>query len=129
MPFLRTLSGTDRSSEGPDMIRTKWMGVAVVAFGLVGTGDATADQCTSQTATRDQWEAAQKLVRNAPSVLLFCRPCGDRTPLPWSGAFSKQDLAYLYVQVGADRFGNVARMVGCNATDVSVLIDAAGRPR
>lgn len=112
------------------MSRTKWVAIAAVGLGvMMGTGDATADQCTSQTATKDQWDAAQKLVRNAPSVLLFCRPCGDRTPVPWQGPISKQDLAYVYVQVGDDRFSNVARMVGCNATGVAVLIDAAGHPR
>jgi hypothetical protein len=112
------------------MVAAKPVGIALMlAVGLFLTAEASADQCSSAIATKDQWEAARKLVREAPSVLAFCPPCGERVPKRWAGRFENADLAYLYVQVSDDRYGNVARMVGCSASGVSAFIDAAGRPR
>lgn len=110
------------------MIRMKWLAVVVVGVACLGGESARAGECSARTTSSEQWDAAQKIVHGARSVLLFCPPCGDRTPVPWWGTVSKTDLPYVYVGIGDDRFANVARMVGC-ATSGAAFIDAAGHRR
>lgn len=111
------------------MTNGRWIGLAIVGLLLAAASYGYADQCTNQRATPSQWAWAQRAVQNSPSVLTFCPPCRDAAPHPWSGHLEREDLAYLYVQVGDDNFANVARLVGCSATGVAPFIDHAGRPR
>jgi hypothetical protein len=106
--------------------KLRWVGF-VALVGISGAAAyAYADQCTNLSATKSQWSWAQRAVQNCPSVLTFCQPCSDRAPKPWSGHLEKEDLAYLYVQVGDDNYANVAKMVGCPATGVAPFIDHTG---
>ena len=123
------------------MTKSKWVGVLVVgALGLVA-GYAVADQCTDASVSKQQWDWARKHVREAPTVLSFCQPCGDKMPKPWTGDLAhpgpNTDLAYIYVQVGDDNFANLAKLSGANCLfpgnysgkSVATFIDRYGKPQ
>lgn len=117
------------------MTKARWLGIAILSAGALVTGYALSDQCTRLSATSSQWAWARKHVERAPKVLDYCEPCNAgaavrKAPtIHHGGLVPDDDLAYVYVQVGDDRYANLAKMVGCTVDDVSPFIDAAGEPR
>jgi len=113
---------------------------------------ALADQCA--WVTKDQGDRAAALLRAGPAAFLeYCEPCGDAPPTKASPKpiaidatgqraievrsvnddavevfvnGSEVDLAYTFVRRGTDEWRNVARLVGCEATDVSDVVRIPG---
>jgi len=107
---------------------SRWVGIGVMAGFVFTAGNAAADQCTSMSATKSQWDWAKRAVQNTTTVLWFCQPCGEKSPKLWNSDWKNADLAYLYVQVGDDNFVNVARLVSCPVQSVPTFIDRGGKP-
>jgi hypothetical protein len=111
---------------------------------------AFADQCI--VVTRQQATAAAAHLKVGDTAWELCEPCGEKAlkPLPvrkvevqHSGITRRPDdyelavsgesidLAYVFVRAtdGQGGFSNLAHLAGCETSDVSPALDAAGRPR
>lgn len=107
---------------------------------ILGIGSkALADQCAY--ITKEQSLAAVDRLKVGQTIYQFCQPCGDKIPTPISikdlsaGTTGYQnywevrvnganiDLAYTFVDAGiANQKVNLASVVGCPASDVSVVL-------
>lgn len=106
---------------------------AVVMF---STARVEADQCAAFS-DRTQPDAAMKLIAPGASIAAYCEPCGDAAPMTqvvetvevqggdasWRLVINGAgvDLAYTYLKQkpDSDKFDNVAKLVGCETSDVS----------
>lgn len=109
----------------------KWL--IPISLAVLG-GTAHADQC--QSLDEAQARKALSIVANAPRVIDFCEPCGDRAPgvpkvarhleVRKDGGYHELaidgravDLAYTYVQTSQRQYANLAALAGCEAHGVS----------
>src|SRR5262245_56093294 len=113
--------------------------IAILALTI--SSIAMADQC--QLMDAEVAGRAKLLLRNNSEIIHFCKPCGDRvanskievvksisTILENGMAelkLNKQDkvpfdMAYTYVKVAPNMYVNVAKVIGCPATDVPSTI-------
>lgn len=108
---------------------------------LALAGTAYADQCEWIDGTAAA--KAQKLLAGHPKVIAFCEPCGEKAPgvpevasrvdvtTPEAGykeiAINGKgvDLAYTFVQTSPGTYKNLAKLAGCEATDVSPSLKVA----
>lgn len=102
---------------------------------------ALADQC--QLMDKEVGERAKLLLKNNSEIIQFCKPCGDKLAntkvevvrnikaINEGGYIELKlnnnpkvpfDMAYTYVKVAPNMFVNVAKVVGCPATDVPASI-------
>jgi hypothetical protein len=118
----------------------------IIAAGLlvaaIGTS-AHADQC--QVVNKDQATWAQKHIKASGKIISWCEKCTPNTKsaptaatnvktTPFKGGSDVEivvngksiDLAYTYVQTGADTWANLAFLVGCPASGVQPFTD--GKP-
>lgn len=118
-----------------------WLNPILLSLCLtLGIGSkALADQCSY--ITKEQSLAAVARLKVGQTIYQFCQPCGDQAPTPVSikdlsaGTTGYQnywevkvnssniDLAYTYVDAGiGNQKINLAAVVGCPASNVSVLL-------
>lgn len=121
-----------------DLLRV-WFVMAFACAMIVRPRDARADQCVAVSAS--QATAARQMLLSAVSLVHLCEPCGERLGVnsqpqpvgdvalrPWSGGGSwvvsvggrDLDLAYVFSSSDGVTFTNVARAIGCPASDVSL---------
>jgi hypothetical protein len=115
--------------------------VAGLLVAAIGTS-AHADQC--QVVNKDQSTWAQKHIKASGKIISWCEGCADKTKsaptvatnvktTPFKGGSAGDveisvngkaiDLAYTYVQTGADTWANLAALVGCPATGAKPFTD------
>lgn len=99
-----------------------------------------ADQC--QLVSKTMVKRASLLLQPGAEIASLCQPCGDvisdakvsvvRNTKIISAIYSTHqeisinnrtvDLAYTYVKIAPNRYANVAKVIGCQATGVSEII-------
>lgn len=98
---------------------------------LALSAHAMADQC--QIMSKAAAKRAELLVKNNSEIVELCQPCGEKvrdakvkvvrssklegTELIINGKGA--DMAYTYIKVAPNMYVNVAKVVGCPASDVS----------
>lgn len=102
-------------------------------------GSVFADQCA--WISKEEAVRASLLIQNGAEVSFLCQPCGEKLADAKVSVVRKAeakqvdreyfevsingkpiDLAYTYIKVAPNKFVNVAKVVGCEATDVSPSI-------
>lgn len=112
---------------------------ALIALSL--SSIAMADQC--QLMDKAAGERAKLLLRNNSELIQFCKPCGERISnakievvkniksIEQNGMIELKlnnqvnvpfDMAYTYIKVAPNMYVNVAKVIGCPATDVPSTI-------
>ncbi len=118
----------------------------VIAFAICAatTGVARADQC-AWIGDKSIAERAATMLREHPTYVELCEPCGDKAPGEPAIAHRVEvqpspdpgsevaidgraiDLAYIYVQISDREYDNLAALAGCMTSDVSptLVVDQA----